>query len=81
LGSAEGERWQVEPRFSPCQSFSAEARPDPLADTAAEINQHMNAHHKDALVLLAREFAGIERVEQLRQKQLEALAIKSKLIY
>jgi putative heme iron utilization protein len=35
------------------------SQPDPLADSMAEIIQHMNADHKDALVLLAREFAGI----------------------
>src|SRR5215469_8099292 len=37
--------------------------PDPLADSMAEIIQHMNADHKDALVLLARQFAGIESQE------------------
>jgi len=37
--------------------------PDPLADSRAEIIQHMNTDHKDALVLLAREFAGIESQE------------------
>ncbi len=36
-----------------------QAQPDPLAEAAAEILQHMNADHKDALILLAREFAGI----------------------
>jgi hypothetical protein len=36
---------------------------DPLADTMAEIIQHMNADHKDALVLLARKFTGIESQE------------------
>src|SRR5271165_4869725 len=39
------------------------AQPDPLADTAGEILQHMNADHKDALILLARVFAGIESQE------------------
>jgi hypothetical protein len=39
------------------------ARPDPLADAAAGILQHMNADHKDALILLARFFAGIESQE------------------
>jgi putative heme iron utilization protein len=38
----------------------ARSRPDPLADSVAEIIQHMNADHKDALVLLVREFARIE---------------------
>jgi len=39
------------------------ARPDPLADTAPGILEHMNADHRDALVLLARKFAGIESEE------------------
>jgi heme iron utilization protein len=39
------------------------AQPDPLADAAGEILQHMNADNKDALVLLARVFAGIESQE------------------
>ena len=39
------------------------AQPDPLADSAAEIIQHMNADHQDALVLLARAFAGMESQE------------------
>jgi heme iron utilization protein len=40
-----------------------QARPDPLADAAGEIMQHMNTDHKDALILLARVFAGIESQE------------------
>jgi len=39
------------------------SRPDPLADSAAGIIQHMNADHTDALVLLTRTFAGIEALE------------------
>src|ERR1700678_2533387 len=39
------------------------AQPDPLADAAAGILQHMNADHQDALVLLARVFAGTEAQE------------------
>ena len=39
------------------------AHPDPLADSAAGIIEHMNADHKDALVLLARAFAGVESQE------------------
>jgi putative heme iron utilization protein len=39
------------------------SQPDPLADSMAEIIQHMNTDHKDALVLLAREFARIESQE------------------
>jgi heme iron utilization protein len=36
---------------------------DPLADSMGEIIRHMNADHKDALILLARKFAGIESSE------------------
>jgi heme iron utilization protein len=39
------------------------AQPDPLAESATEIIQHMNTDHGDALVLLARAFAGIESQE------------------
>ncbi len=39
------------------------AQPDPLADAAAGIVEHMNADHKDALLVLARVFAGIESQE------------------
>ena len=39
------------------------SQPDPLADSMAEIIRHMNADHKDALVLLARKFARIESQE------------------
>jgi hypothetical protein len=39
------------------------SQPDPLADSMAEIIQHMNADHKDALILLAGEFARIESQE------------------
>src|SRR5271168_3639424 len=39
------------------------AKPDPLADTATGIIEHMNADHKDALILLARSFAHIESDE------------------
>jgi putative heme iron utilization protein len=39
------------------------AQPDPLADHAIGIIEHMNADHKDALVLLSRTFAGIESQE------------------
>lgn len=41
----------------------AQAQPDPLADSAAAIIEHMNADHKDALVLLARIYGGIEAQE------------------
>jgi heme iron utilization protein len=39
------------------------SQPDPLADSMGEIIGHMNADHKDALVLLAREFAKIDSHE------------------
>jgi putative heme iron utilization protein len=39
------------------------ARPDPLADSMTEIIEHMNADHHDAIVLLARTFAGIDAQE------------------
>jgi heme iron utilization protein len=37
-----------------------QAQPDPLADAAAGIIEHMNADHKDALIMLAKVFASIE---------------------
>jgi heme oxygenase (biliverdin-IX-beta and delta-forming) len=39
------------------------SQPDPLADSMAEIIQHMNADHKDALVLLTRQSAHVESTE------------------
>jgi putative heme iron utilization protein len=39
------------------------ARPDPLADAMTGIIEHMNADHKDSLILLARKFAGIDAEE------------------
>lgn len=39
------------------------SQPDPLADAMDGIIQHMNADHKEALVLLARKFAQIEAQE------------------
>lgn len=41
----------------------AAGEPDPLADAMASIIEHMNADHKDSLVLLARSFADIEAQE------------------
>jgi heme iron utilization protein len=40
-----------------------QAQPDPLADAASGIIEHMNADHKDALILLSRTSAGIESQE------------------
>jgi len=39
------------------------SQPDPLADSTAEIIQHMNADHKGALVMLARTFAHMDSTE------------------
>ena len=39
------------------------SQPDPLADSTAEIIQHVNANHKDTLVLLARQFAHVDSTE------------------
>lgn len=41
----------------------SQAQPDPLAEHRRDILQHMNADHKDALILLAKHFAGIEAQE------------------
>ena len=41
----------------------SEARPDPLVESKSEIIRHMNADHKDALILVAKRFAGIEAQE------------------
>jgi heme iron utilization protein len=39
------------------------SEPDPLADSMAEIIQHMNTGHKESLVMLTREFARVESQE------------------
>jgi putative heme iron utilization protein len=41
----------------------SQAQADPLADDKRDIMQHMNSDHKDALILLAKGFAGIEAQE------------------
>jgi hypothetical protein len=38
----------------------SQAQSDPLADDKRDIVQHMNTDHKDALILIAKRFAGIE---------------------
>lgn len=48
--------WVAAPEYSG-------AHADPLADAAAGILDHMNADHPDALILLARVFAGIDAKE------------------
>jgi len=39
------------------------SQPDPLAESMAEIIQHMNTDHKNALVMLSRKFAHVESTE------------------
>ena len=41
----------------------SQAQSDPLAEHKSDIMQHMNADHKDALILLAKRFAGIDAQE------------------
>ena len=41
----------------------SQAKSDPLAVHKKDIMQHMNADHNDALILLAKRFAGIEAME------------------
>ncbi|MGC2112384.1 MAG: DUF2470 domain-containing protein, partial [Candidatus Korobacteraceae bacterium] len=41
----------------------SQAKPDPLADHKSGIIQHMNADHREALLLLAKRFAGMEAQE------------------
>ncbi len=38
----------------------SQARADPLVEHKLDIMQHMNADHKDALILLAKQCAGVE---------------------
>jgi putative heme iron utilization protein len=38
----------------------SQAKSDPLAEHKSDIMQHVNADHKDALILIAKRFAGIE---------------------
>jgi len=46
----------------PASDYS-EAQSDPLAEHKSDIMQHMNADHKEALILLAKRVAGIEAQE------------------
>jgi len=41
----------------------SQAQSDPLVEHKSDIMRHMNADHKDALILLAKRFAGIEAQE------------------
>ena len=52
------------------------AVPDPLAEAAAGIIQHMNADHADALVLIARRFAG-EAADEAAMTAVDRLGLPS----
>ena len=54
------------------------ARPDPLADAAEDILEHMNRDHADALVEYARHFAG-ERAEEATMVTVDRLGFKLRL--
>jgi len=54
------------------------SEPDPLADPSAGILQHMNADHRDALLLLAKHFAGIE-AEQATMTAVDRLGFHVRL--
>jgi len=54
------------------------AHPDPLADVMVGIIEHMNADHKDSLVLLARRFAGVE-AEQVTMTSVDRLGFQVRL--
>ncbi len=56
----------------------AAARPDPLADGAADIIQHMNRDHHDALVTFARVLAR-EEAEEARMVAVDRLGFKLRL--
>lgn len=55
-----------------------QAQPDPLADAAPGIIEHMNRDHADALVLYARFFAGAE-AEQATMAAVDRLGFKLRL--
>ncbi len=54
------------------------ARPDPLADAAAGIVEHMNRDHADALVSYARHFAG-EKADEATMVAVDRLGFKLRL--
>jgi putative heme iron utilization protein len=56
----------------------AAARPDPLADAAAGIVEHMNRDHADALVVYARHFAG-EEADEATMVTVDRLGFKLRL--
>jgi putative heme iron utilization protein len=56
----------------------AAARPDPLADAAAGVAEHMNRDHADALVAYARHFAG-EAADEATMVSVDRLGFKLRL--
>jgi heme iron utilization protein len=56
----------------------AAARPDPLADVAPGIVEHMNRDHADALVEYARHFAG-EPADEAAMVAIDRLGFKLRL--
>ena len=54
------------------------ARPDPLADAAAGIVEHMNRDHADALVAYARHFTG-EAADEATMVSVDRLGVKLRL--
>ncbi|MBI4637105.1 MAG: DUF2470 domain-containing protein [Candidatus Rokubacteria bacterium] len=54
------------------------ARPDPLADAAAGVLEHMNRDHPDALLAYARCFAGVE-AEEATMAAVDRLGFKLRL--
>lgn len=54
------------------------ASPDPLAEAAPRIIQHMNDDHADALLLLARRFLG-ETVDEARMTAIDRLGFQVRL--
>jgi heme iron utilization protein len=56
----------------------AHASPDPLADAASRIVEHMNADHADALIRITRAFAGLE-AEEARMTSVDRLGFEVRL--
>jgi len=61
----------------PAPEYEA-ARPDPLADEAPRILDHMNKDHHEALVLMARAYAGVE-ADQARMTAVDRLGFELRL--
>ncbi len=54
------------------------AQPDPLAEQKNDIMQHMNADHRDALILLAKRFSGID-AQQAEMTAVDRLGFRLRL--